>query len=190
MIELKIDRESPVRELWEQMLQEKYQELETLLQDPSPSGKVQTANSEVSGLSTIQENSQQMQDSLKDGVDVYELMSVLVWQLIIFVYIQVHSGSANGGHYYAFIKSFEDNLWYKFNDSSVNQVSVEVVKRESFGDKSMGSAYMLVYSRVTPEKLPQSISVPGWFQIMLPMTARSLESCDGHRTCTDSCFVN
>ena len=36
---------------------------------------------------------------------MYELFSVMV-----------HSGSAAGGHYYAYIKSFEDNRWYSFND--------------------------------------------------------------------------
>ena len=29
------------------------------------------------------------------------------------------SGSAFGGHYYAYIRSFEDGKWYKFNDSTV-----------------------------------------------------------------------
>jgi hypothetical protein len=39
--------------------------------------------------------------------NIYELFSVLI-----------HSGSAMGGHYYAFIKSFENGKWYKFNDIS------------------------------------------------------------------------
>lgn len=37
----------------------------------------------------------------EDESDIYELYSVLV-----------HSGSAIGGHYYAYIKSFEKNKWY------------------------------------------------------------------------------
>jgi len=43
---------------------------------------------------------------LEQGPHVYELYSVLV-----------HSGSAFGGHYYAYIKSFDDGKWYNFNDS-------------------------------------------------------------------------
>lgn len=33
-----------------------------------------------------------------------------------------HVGSLNGGHYYADIKSFEDQQWYRFNDSSVQMI--------------------------------------------------------------------
>jgi hypothetical protein len=44
----------------------------------------------------------------------YELYSVMI-----------HSGGAEGGHYYAFIKSFEKDKWFKFNDSSVTEISYE-----------------------------------------------------------------
>ena len=37
----------------------------------------------------------------------------------------IHSGGAYGGHYYAYIKSFEDGKWYNFNDSSVTLLSSE-----------------------------------------------------------------
>ncbi|KAL1250932.1 hypothetical protein QQF64_018728, partial [Cirrhinus molitorella] len=33
-----------------------------------------------------------------------------------------HTGSLSGGHYYADIKSFEDQQWYEFNDSSVQRI--------------------------------------------------------------------
>lgn len=36
--------------------------------------------------------------------------------------IMIHSGSASGGHYYAYIKDFDKNLWFCFNDSSVTEV--------------------------------------------------------------------
>lgn len=65
---------------------------------------------------------------------MYELFSVLI-----------HSGGAMGGHYYAFIKSFEDHKWYKFNDSSVDPISEEEISKV-FGDKySSPTAYMLMY---------------------------------------------
>jgi ubiquitin carboxyl-terminal hydrolase 47 len=35
----------------------------------------------------------------------------------------IHSGGALGGHYYAYIKSFENGDWYCFNDSSVEKIS-------------------------------------------------------------------
>jgi ubiquitin carboxyl-terminal hydrolase 47 len=53
--------------------------------------------------------SQNIEDFIQRGEDVYELFSILI-----------HSGSAMGGHYYAYIKSFEDANWYNFNDSSVS----------------------------------------------------------------------
>ncbi|XP_057194876.1 uncharacterized protein LOC130557253 isoform X3 [Triplophysa rosa] len=33
-----------------------------------------------------------------------------------------HVGSLNGGHYYAVIKSFEDQQWHRFDDSSVEEI--------------------------------------------------------------------
>lgn len=37
--------------------------------------------------------------------------------------IMIHSGSASGGHYYAYIKEFENGEWFCFNDQSVSSVS-------------------------------------------------------------------
>ena len=44
----------------------------------------------------------------KDGKYVYELYSILI-----------HRGGAFRGHYFAFIKSFDDGKWYEFNDTIV-----------------------------------------------------------------------
>lgn len=48
----------------------------------------------------------------ESGPYVYELFSIMV-----------HSGSAAGGHYYAYIKDFETGCWYCFNDQQVYRVS-------------------------------------------------------------------
>lgn len=48
------------------------------------------------------------------GNQEYELFSVMI-----------HSGGAEGGHYYAFVKSFESGKWFKFNDASVSEISDE-----------------------------------------------------------------
>lgn len=37
--------------------------------------------------------------------------------------IMIHSGSASGGHYYAYIKEFDNGDWFCFNDQSVSPVS-------------------------------------------------------------------
>jgi ubiquitin carboxyl-terminal hydrolase 47 len=52
-----------------------------------------------------------------------------------------------GGHYYAYIKSFEDGKWYNFNDGNVNvipesQINEEITKM--YGGPA--SAYMLQYT--------------------------------------------
>lgn len=44
-----------------------------------------------------------------------------------------------GGHYYAYIKSFENKQWYNFNDSSVMRISHSCIDRvfgEENGSKS------------------------------------------------------
>lgn len=46
------------------------------------------------------------------GPYVYELFSIMI-----------HSGSASGGHYYAYIKEFENGEWFCFNDQNVSPVS-------------------------------------------------------------------
>ncbi|CAH8615211.1 unnamed protein product [Heterobilharzia americana] len=75
---------------------------------------------------------------------IYELFSIMV-----------HSGSINGGHYYAFIKSFTDGRWYKFNDQHVIPTNLEALEA-TFGTTqstylSHSNAYFLMYRRVDPE---------------------------------------
>lgn len=47
------------------------------------------------------------------GPYFYELFSIMI-----------HSGSASGGHYYAYIKDFQTRMWYCFNDQNVSAVSI------------------------------------------------------------------
>jgi len=61
--------------------------------------------------------------------------------------VMVHSGSAFGGHYYAYIRSFDDKRWYKFNDSNVTGATWDEVEG-MFGISSSASAYMLLYRKV------------------------------------------
>lgn len=84
---------------------------------------------------------------LQEGEQVYELFSVMV-----------HSGSALGGHYYAYIWSFEQERWLKFNDSNVKPASMEEVK-STFGGENRGvvracaNAYLLTYRKVTNQPI-------------------------------------
>ena len=82
------------------------------------------------------------------GPHVYELYAVLV-----------HSGSAMGGHYYAYVKDLDVGSWWCFNDSSVNPVTEEDVLSAAGGNSggsgfysfSAANAYMLMWRRVTAE---------------------------------------
>jgi len=81
-----------------------------------------------------------MTSALKNGGNVYELYSIVI-----------HSGTANGGHYFAYIKSFEDNCWYNFNDSEVSKISEKEIEsifgtKNSLGMSSTG--YVVLYRKI------------------------------------------
>lgn len=63
--------------------------------------------------------------------------------------IFIHKGTAYAGHYYIYIKSFESNLWYLFDDAQVTEVNLVNVLRDAVGGGcSHANAYMLAYRRV------------------------------------------
>ncbi len=88
-----------------------------------------------------------------DGGDyMYQLVGVLV-----------HSGCAEGGHYYSFIKDRQSAKWFEFNDVQINSFNLSNLKNECFGGKSSSSsssiydwdsnnktrnAYLLFYERI------------------------------------------
>jgi ubiquitin carboxyl-terminal hydrolase 47 len=74
----------------------------------------------------------------------------------------IHSGSAHGGHYYAYIKSFKNNRWYNFNDSSVSEIDESDIEKVYGGTKSTtqgdyssysANAYLLMYRKVCPDNI-------------------------------------
>jgi len=89
-----------------------------------------------------EERRQIINDFLQDGSLVYELYSILI-----------HSGGAYGGHYYAYIKSFEDGKWYNFNDSSVSGLDQDEIAAKTFGGGGKSTnAYMLIYRQVETDQ--------------------------------------
>jgi ubiquitin carboxyl-terminal hydrolase 47 len=54
----------------------------------------------------LAKHDQKVEAYFQQGPYVYELYSILI-----------HQGSAQGGHFFAYIKSFETKKWYMFNDS-------------------------------------------------------------------------
>ena len=80
----------------------------------------------------------------KQGDSVYELFSILI-----------HSGSAFGGHYHAYIKNFEDSKWFCFNDSIVKEIEEKEIRKVFGGENtgSSGNAYLLMYRKISNENL-------------------------------------
>ena len=65
-----------------------------------------------------------------------------------------------GGHYYAYIKSFEDGKWYNFNDAIVSEIgegSLNEKIQEMFGGNAT-SAYMLQYRKYDPKTVVNGIT--------------------------------
>ena len=63
----------------------------------------------------------------------------------------IQSGGALGGHYYAFIQSFDSGKWFQFNDSSVRPLDEERNEFESAfgGGNRSGTGYVLLYRQST-----------------------------------------
>ncbi|XP_017012390.2 ubiquitin carboxyl-terminal hydrolase 47 isoform X1 [Drosophila takahashii] len=94
--------------------------------------------------------------------------------------IMIHSGSASGGHYYAYIKDFDNNEWFCFNDQNVSTITQEDIQR-SFGGPngsyyssaytSSTNAYMLMYRQVDAKRNEQVAKVadfPEHIKTLLP----------------------
>ncbi|CAF0886485.1 unnamed protein product [Rotaria sordida] len=108
-------------------------------------------------------------------------MSTINYELIGIV---IHSGQANAGHYYSFIKdtqchySNNTNQWYRFNDTTVEEIQLneQMLEEECFGgtfrvqkDNNSNSneerirfwnAYILIYQCIEPLKLLPPPSIP------------------------------
>ena len=75
--------------------------------------------------------------------------------------IVVHRGTADGGHYYSYIKerdrrnSINFNKWFEFNDTTVRPFKLDELSKECFGSSSVkyanseygGNAYLVIYQK-------------------------------------------
>ena len=66
-----------------------------------------------------------------------------------YIGVIVHSGTAQSGHYYSIIKTNIENKIYKFNDTSVTEISYDNLQKEivSDGRDYCPSAYMLLFQK-------------------------------------------
>ncbi|CAD7004861.1 unnamed protein product [Ceratitis capitata] len=94
-----------------------------------------------------------------NGPYLYELFAIMI-----------HSGSASGGHYYAYIKEFENNEWFCFNDQTVSPITDEDIEKSFGGGSSRAyyssvyssstNAYMLMYRQIDPQRNEFGTKVP------------------------------
>lgn len=70
--------------------------------------------------------------------------------------VLVHSGYAEGGHYYSFIKDREETTvdkWYEFNDEDVKDFNKEDIESECFGgEEKWGDSFGHFVSMKSTEK--------------------------------------
>ncbi|XP_014289720.1 ubiquitin carboxyl-terminal hydrolase 47 isoform X1 [Halyomorpha halys] len=105
-----------------------------------------------SNSGNIHENEKNKLQYMNIGPFVYELYSIMI-----------HSGSASGGHYYAYIKDFAKGEWFCFNDQSVTSITHEDIKKTYGGSggsargyysgaySSSTNAYMLMYRQINKD---------------------------------------
>ncbi|RZF32369.1 hypothetical protein LSTR_LSTR001833 [Laodelphax striatellus] len=103
-------------------------------------------------------NEKNRQHGQQKGPYVYELFSIMI-----------HSGSASGGHYYAYIKDFANGLWFCFNDQNVTRITQEDITKTYGGGfqrqyysatfSSSTNAYMLMYRQIDKDRNCDAITV-------------------------------
>jgi len=85
--------------------------------------------------------------------------------------VVVHTGSANGGHYYSFIKRKDDGKWFFFDDALVQEWDKEQLANECFGGEEFHwqqtglqekrrNAYLLFYERIEDPELKEEDKKP------------------------------
>nr|XP_032619042.1 ubiquitin carboxyl-terminal hydrolase 47-like isoform X2 [Chelonoidis abingdonii] len=80
-----------------------------------------------------------------------------------------HSGGIYGGHYVAEIKSFENDCWYYFDDTTVQE------ERNSTGAKNSPTAYLLMYRMAAGDAKPNRNTQIGFLQRLLTTASMASE---------------
>lgn len=134
---------------------------------------------DVDGNMELPTNNRFSRKSNEKGPYVYELFSIMV-----------HSGSANGGHYYAYVKSFKDNQWFCFNDAQVSSVTYDEIRKTYGGGpgrsgyyfsaySSSTNAYMLMYRQVDKDKNAEPMS-PDHFPEHIKALLKRMQEAEEH----------
>ncbi|XP_069705284.1 ubiquitin carboxyl-terminal hydrolase 47 isoform X2 [Periplaneta americana] len=104
------------------------------------------------------ENEKNRRHTMEKGPYMYELFSIMI-----------HSGSASGGHYYAYIKEFKKGEWFCFNDQSVSRITYDDIRKTYGGGPMRGyysgayssstNAYMLMYRQIDKQRNCEAMTV-------------------------------
>lgn len=82
----------------------------------------------------------------------------------------VHTGTADSGHYYSFIREHKqqgDDRWYEFNDHTVSDFDITELENECFGgddgftgqgmmqmrSQKWRNAYLVIYERKNQQEI-------------------------------------
>lgn len=95
------------------------------------SGSAMEEDNLSSGVVTTASSSQHENDmnDEDEGIDMSSSTGKSPYLYELFA-IMIHSGSASGGHYYAYIMDFESHEWFCFNDQNVSSVSGPTISIE------------------------------------------------------------
>ncbi|KAK0085214.1 hypothetical protein PV325_005589 [Microctonus aethiopoides] len=131
-----------------------------------------------------QENERNRSNRDNCGFYKYDLFSIMI-----------HSGSASGGHYYAYIKDFKTQQWLCFNDQNVLPITYDDIQKTYGGGPSRTfysgayststNAYMLMYRQIDYERncLPMRVEdFPKHIQLLLKQMKEQEEKKNHERT--------
>ena len=106
--------------------------------------------------------------------------------------IMIHSGSATGGHYYAYIKCFETNQWYNFNDERVSKLDRQDISKAfgtSYSMYSSTTAYMLLYRQINQKRNQKFIKADEFgenLRLLLDREQRQLKEAEALKEFMDN----
>lgn len=132
-------------------------------------------------------------DSKSPSVSNFNAPGPYVYDLFA---IMIHSGSASGGHYYAYIKDFNSCKWYSFNDQTVSPITQDDIQK-SFGGgstktyysgaySSSTNAYMLMYRQVDSSKNTSPIKEEEFPDHIKELVAKIRDSDGGRSSKVDT----
>lgn len=73
------------------------------------------------------------EEKSKDAKDVEEAEEEAVSYEYDLIGVTVHTGTADGGHYYSFIRDRTRDKWFLFNDAEVKPFDPKQIATECFG---------------------------------------------------------